>query len=86
MTKVTTNSGTCVTARTVAKKFARTRVAPSGYTCRERLSGPLLTTAQVKCTRPGRTITFKVVWTSGMPLPATPALPIAGAGSAATAG
>jgi hypothetical protein len=76
-----------VTAKTVAKRFARTRVEPKGYTCREKLSQPTPTTsARVTCKNEGRSITFKVVWNgsvpggsgnSGLPdsLPAAPALP-----------
>jgi hypothetical protein len=84
VTRVTTTSGSCVAAKTVAKSFARTRVAPAGFTCKERVSGPLgAVTAQVRCTRPGRTITFKVLWTSSLPLPAAPALPSANGGGEA---
>ena len=73
VTKVTTTSGTCAAAKAVAKKFAGSRVAPRGYECNERFTGS--TKASVKCTRPGRKITFKVAWTLSMPLPAAEALP-----------
>ena len=73
VTKVTTTSGTCTAAKTVAKKFAGSRVAPRGYACKESFTGP--TKASVKCTRPGRKITFKVAWTFSMPLPPAQQLP-----------
>ncbi len=74
VTKVTTSSGTCLAAKTVAKGFARTRVAPKGYTCKEKFSGTMA--ASVTCSRPSRRVTFKVSWTGSMPLPPAPALPI----------
>jgi uncharacterized low-complexity protein len=71
VTKVTTTSGTCDIAKTVAKKFARTRVAPKGYTCKEKFTATMK--ANVTCKRTGRTITFKVAWNGSMPFPASPA-------------
>jgi hypothetical protein len=76
VTKVKTTSGTCVVAKSTAKKFARSRVAPSGYTCKERFTAG--TAASVTCKRTGRTITFKVVWNGSMPLPPATALPQTG--------
>ncbi len=81
VTNVTTSSGGCTAAKLVAKRYARTRVAPAGYSC----TGPVrmgsgAPSARVTCRRAGRTIRFKVVWTGAMPLPAAPALPSAGAG------
>lgn len=78
VTKVKTTSGSCVVAKTTAKAFARTRVAPKGYACREKFSG--VTTAAVTCSRPGRKVTFKVAWTGSMPLPPAVALPVPNAG------
>jgi hypothetical protein len=34
----------------------------------------------VRCTRAGRTVTFKVAWTRAMPLPPASALPSVGSG------
>lgn len=87
VSKVKTSSGSCPTAKTVAKRFARTRVAPDGYTCREKLSPPTPAwSARVTCKGTGRTITFKVAWngalpdgSGGGPLPAAPAPPNANA-------
>ncbi len=76
VTKVAASGGTCLSAKTVAKKFARTRLAPAGFACREKFTAT--TSANVTCTRPGRKITFRVKWTGFMPLPAAPALPSAG--------
>lgn len=85
---VKTSSGSCLTAKTVAKRFARTRTDPKGYTCREKLSAPTPTTsARVTCKNDDRSITFKVVWNGSVPgggntgvpdsLPAAPAPPSA---------
>ncbi|MEA2321444.1 MAG: hypothetical protein QOD81_1294 [Solirubrobacteraceae bacterium] len=71
--KVTTSSGTCVAAKTAAKSFARTRIPPKGYTCKEKFTAT--TTANVRCTRAGRTVTFNVAWTRAMPLPPAAAPP-----------
>lgn len=76
-TKVTTTSGTCLQAKTVAKGFARSRSAPRGFTCRERFTTPLKR-ANVTCRRTGRIITFTVTWNGSFPLPAAPALPSVG--------
>ena len=76
VTKVSASGVTCLTAKTLAKKFARTRVAPVGFVCRETFTAA--TAASVACRRPGRTVTFRVRWTGAMPLPAAPALPSAG--------
>jgi hypothetical protein len=78
VTKVTTSSGTCLSAKTAAKSFARTRIAPRGYTCKEKFTA--MTAANVRCTRAGTTVSFKVAWTRSMPLPPATALPSAGAG------
>jgi hypothetical protein len=78
VTKVATTSGGCAVAKTTAKAFAKTRVAPKGYRCKETFTA--MQKANVTCTRTGRKITFKVVWTSLMPLPAAQALPSANAG------
>jgi hypothetical protein len=77
--KVTTSTGTCVSAKTAAKSFARTRVAPQGYRCTEKFTAT--TTATVRCTRAGRTVSFKVAWTRAMPLPPAAAPPSVGGGS-----
>lgn len=73
VTGVKTTSGSCTAAKVTAKAFARTRVAPSGYTCKEKFTATMR--ASVTCRRPGRTVSFKVVWKGSMPLPAAPALP-----------
>lgn len=73
VTKVTTSSGSCAAAKTTAKAFARTRVAPKGYTCKEKFSGMM--SAGVTCRREGRKVTFKVVWKGSMPLPPAAAPP-----------
>jgi hypothetical protein len=73
VTKVTTTSGTCLSAKTAAKGFARTRIAPKGYSCKEKFTAT--TSANIRCTRAGRTVTFKVAWTRAMPLPPAAALP-----------
>ena len=73
VTKVTTSSGSCAVAKTTAKAFARTRIAPSGYTCKEKFTGT--TSANVTCRRTGRKITFKVTWKGAMPLPPAAAPP-----------
>lgn len=78
VTNVKTTSGSCDIAKTVAKKFARTRVAPKGYTCKEKFTAT--TKASVTCRRTGRTITFKVAWNGAMPLPAAAAPPAPNAG------
>ena len=76
--RVTTSGGTCVSAKTAAKSFARTRIAPKGYTCKERFTAT--TTANVRCTRAGNAVTFRVSWTGGMPLPPAAAQPSVGSG------
>jgi hypothetical protein len=73
---VTTSSGTCVSAKTAAKSFARTRIAPKGYRCREKFTA--MTAANVRCTGAGKTVTFRVAWTRAMPLPPAAALPSVG--------
>ncbi len=73
VTSVTTTSGSCPGAKTVAKAFARTRIAPAGYTCKEKFSAA--TRAKVTCRGRTRTVTFKVSWTAMMPLPPAVALP-----------
>ena len=78
VTNVTASSGTCGVNKTLAKSFARTRVAPNGYRCKETFVAT--TTANVRCARAGRTITFRVAWTRAMPLPAAPAPPITNSG------
>jgi uncharacterized low-complexity protein len=78
VTKVTTTSGSCTNAKTVAKKFARSRIAPPGYTCKEKFTAT--TKANVTCTRPGRKITFKVAWNGSMPLPPAAATPLPNSG------
>lgn len=79
VTNVRTTSGSCDIAKTVAKKFARTRVAPKGYTCKEKFTA--MTRANVTCKRTGRTVTFKVAWNGAMPLPPAAAPPAPNAGS-----
>ncbi len=73
MKSVATSSGSFITAKTTAKAFARTRVAPADCTCKERFTAT--TRASVTCRRTGRTVSFKVAWNGAMPLPPAVVLP-----------
>jgi hypothetical protein len=78
VTKVKTSSGSCTVAKSTAKAFARTRVAPGGYSCTEKFTST--NKANVTCRRTGRKITFKVAWNTAMPLPPAAAPPSTGGG------
>ncbi len=75
ISKVTTSTGSCPSAKSVAKKFARTRIAPAGYACKEKSTS--MSSARVTCRGVSRTITFRVVWNGSMPLPPAAAPPSA---------
>jgi hypothetical protein len=78
ITDVRTSSGGCPAAKALAKRFANSRVAPRGTTCKERFSQT--TKAAVTCRTGARTVRFRVHWKSGMPLPPAVANPLVGGG------
>lgn len=68
----------CRTAKSLARKFGDSRLSPRGYVCKEKLTR-VWTIATVTCSTGAKRVVFQAAWTRGMPLPAAPALPNAGA-------
>lgn len=79
VTNVSTSSGSCPGAKSVAKAYARSNgTQASGYTCDYTTAADnsaRRSSYRVTCTRDGRKVAFKVRYAGLVLLPARPALP-----------